>query len=104
MLYIETPYSHVGLRASEIKDEAVRTYSLNTAAIPGARILEDTTGLLQVLVEEHTERILGASLHCPLSYEYINLFSLAMNQNLSFSTLKDMIYTHPSMMESLNTF
>ncbi|BCZ17541.1 pyridine nucleotide-disulfide oxidoreductase [Helicobacter sp. NHP19-003] len=103
VLYIETPYSHVGLRAHEVKDRAYCTHNLKTAAIPGAMVLEDTTGLLQVLVEEHTECILGASLHCPLSYEYINLFSLAMNQNLSFSTLKDMVYTHPSMMESLNT-
>ncbi|BCZ19047.1 pyridine nucleotide-disulfide oxidoreductase [Helicobacter sp. NHP19-012] len=103
VLYIETPYSHVGLRAHEIKDKTFDTHSLKTTAIPGARVLEDTTGLLQVLVEEGTERVLGASLHCPLSYEYINLFSLAINQNLSFSTLKEMIYTHPSMMESLNT-
>ncbi|CRF48885.1 Putative Dihydrolipoamide dehydrogenase; Mercuric ion reductase; PF00070 family, FAD-dependent NAD(P)-disulphide oxidoreductase [Helicobacter heilmannii] len=103
VLYIETPYSHVGLRAYEVKDKVFSTHSLKTAAIPGARVLEDTTGLLQVLVEEHTERILGASLHCPLSYEYINLFSLAINQNLPFFILKDMIYTHPSIMESLNT-
>ncbi|GLH57685.1 FAD-dependent oxidoreductase [Helicobacter ailurogastricus] len=104
VLYIETPYSHVGLRAHEIKDKAFCTHSLKTAAIPGARVLEDTTGLLQVLVEEGgRERVLGASLHCPLSHEYINLFSLAINQDLSFSTLKEMIYTHPSMIESLNT-
>ncbi|WP_205439148.1 FAD-dependent oxidoreductase [Helicobacter suis] len=105
VLYIETPYSHVGLRVRDIQDKPVLIKTLKTASIPGARILEDTTGLLQVLVEDSPkQRVLGASLHCPLSYEYINLFSLAINQNLSFSVLNDMIYTHPSMLESANMF
>lgn len=106
VLYIETPYSHVGMRAADIEKSSKKVLikTISTASIPGARILEDTTGLLQVLIEDNAKQhVLGASLHCALSYELINVFALAINQKLSFGTLKDMIYTHPSMMESFNT-
>ncbi|WP_104708676.1 FAD-dependent oxidoreductase [Helicobacter felis] len=107
VLYVETPYSHVGMRAKDIEKSGKKVLikTLESAAMPGARVIENTTGRLQVLVEDNAQqRVLGASLHCALSYEVINLFSLAINHHLSFSALKDMIYTHPSIAEGLNLF
>ncbi|CCB79087.1 putative Dihydrolipoamide dehydrogenase [Helicobacter bizzozeronii CIII-1] len=106
VLFTQTPYSHVGMRAKDIEKsgQKVLVKTIPTASIPGARVIEDTTGLLQVLVgDESKQSVLGASLHCPLSHELINVFALAINQKLGFSALKDMIYSHPSIMESFNT-
>ncbi|MFC3847480.1 FAD-dependent oxidoreductase [Helicobacter baculiformis] len=105
VLYVETPYSHVGMRAKDIErsGKKVLVKTLESASIAGTRVVEDTTGILQVLVEDNAQQtILGASLHCALSYEIINLFSLAINQRLGFEALKDMIYTHPSITEGFN--
>ncbi|WP_120944385.1 MULTISPECIES: FAD-dependent oxidoreductase [Helicobacter] len=105
VLYIETPYSHVGMRAKDMEgsDKKVLLKTLPSTSIAGTRIVEDSIGHWQVLVEDNAQQnILGASLHCTLSYELINLFTLAINQNIGFNTLKNMIYTHPSIIEGLN--
>ncbi|WP_104757816.1 FAD-dependent oxidoreductase [Helicobacter salomonis] len=107
VLYIETPYSHVGMRAKNVENSSrkILVKTLESASVVNSRIAKNTTGYLQVLVEDNEQQcVLGASLHCTLSYELVNLFSLAINQNLGFHTLKDMIYTHPSMTEGINLF
>lgn len=36
------------------------------------------------------------------SYEMINIVKLAMDLDASYTVLRDMIYTHPTMSESIN--
>ena len=36
------------------------------------------------------------------SYEMINIVKLAMDLDASYTVLRDMIYTHPTMTEALN--
>ncbi|OPZ36461.1 MAG: pyridine nucleotide-disulfide oxidoreductase [Tenericutes bacterium ADurb.BinA155] len=49
-----------------------------------------------------TSSILGAHLYCNESYELINLVKLAMDYQLPYTALRDMIYTHPTMSEAFN--
>ncbi|HFD6888856.1 TPA: IS1 family transposase, partial [Escherichia coli] len=49
-----------------------------------------------------TQRILGASLLCVDSHEMINIVKMVMDAGLPYSILRDQIFTHPSMSESLN--
>ena len=46
--------------------------------------------------------ILGCTLFCAESTEVINLVSLAIRAGKDYTFLRDSIYTHPSMSESLN--
>ena len=46
--------------------------------------------------------ILGAHLFCEESYELINIIKMAMDAKLPYTVLRDMIFTHPTMAESLN--
>jgi len=50
----------------------------------------------KTLVEEGTDRILGAHLLGPHAEEVINLFALAIRMGLRASDLKQMIYAYPT--------
>ena len=62
----------------------------------------DTRGMLKAIVDTSTQEILGASLLCPDSHEIINLIKTVMDAGLPYTTLRDQIFTHPTMSEALN--
>jgi len=59
------------------------------------RTNEQFTGF-KVLIEEETDRILGAHLLGAHAGEVINIFVLAIRHNLTASDLKRAIYVHPA--------
>lgn len=75
---------------------------LPAVAIPRAQVLKEPAGLLKVVIEEDTNRILGAMLFCEESYETINIIKLAMDLDTDYHILKEQIFTHPTMSEALN--
>ena len=72
------------------------------AAFPRTRTFEQTDGLLKAIVDTETGEILGCTLFCAESTEVINTVSLAIRAGKDYTFLRDSIYTHPSMSESLN--
>lgn len=76
--------------------------TLPAAAIPKAQLLRKPTGLLKVIVDAATERILGVHLFCEESHEMINTVKLAMDAGVSYTALRDAVYTHPTMTEAFN--
>lgn len=57
---------------------------------------------MKAIVERGTGRILGAMLLSAESHEVINIVKLAMDLGAPASTLRDMIFTHPTIAEALN--
>jgi len=49
-----------------------------------------------VLIDENTDRILGAHLLGPEADELINVFTLAIRANLSAETLRHTIFAYPT--------
>ncbi|MDY4680880.1 MAG: pyridine nucleotide-disulfide oxidoreductase, partial [Lachnospiraceae bacterium] len=78
-----------------------RTVSLPASSVPKAKVLRKQEGMLKALITEDGT-ILGAELFCAESPEMINLVKLAMDHNLKADVLKNFIFTHPTMSESLN--
>jgi pyruvate/2-oxoglutarate dehydrogenase complex dihydrolipoamide dehydrogenase (E3) component len=76
--------------------------TLPAGAIPKARLLNETDGLLKLLVEKSSGKILGCTLFCADSHEMINFVSAAMKLGADYTFLRDFIFTHPTMSESLN--
>ena len=102
-VFIDPPFSRVGLSESEAKAKNIeyRVMNLPAAAIPKAKVLRKPEGVLKALVGAD-DQILGVQLFCAESHEMINLVKLAMDNNLKYQVLRDFIYTHPTMSESLN--
>lgn len=103
-VFLNPPFSRVGMSEQEAieKGYSVKVARLPAAAIPKALVVEQPTGLLKALIDEKTGLILGAHLFCEESHEIINTIKLAMDAKLPYTTLRDMIFTHPTMSEALN--
>ncbi len=103
-VFLDPPFSRVGLSEKEAVKAGyrIKTARLAAAAIPKAQVLEQPAGLLKAVIDEETGLILGAHLFCEESYEMINMIKLAMDAKVSYTVLRDAIYTHPTMSEAFN--
>lgn len=103
-VFMTPPLSRVGMTEEQARasDAAVQVVTLPVTAIPRARVMNDTRGVLKAVVDSETKQILGVSLLCVDSHEMINIIKTVMDAGLPYTTLRDQIFTHPSMSESLN--
>lgn len=103
-VFMTPPLSRVGMTEEQARASGavVQVVTLPVAAIPRARVMNDTRGVLKAVVDSETKQILGVSLLCVDSHEMINIIKTVMDAGLPFTTLRDQIFTHPSMSESLN--
>jgi len=98
VVFTTPPLAHVGLL-----EQAARAQNLHFATHYGdtsswyssQRVALPLSGY-KVLVEEGTDRILGAHLFGQHAEEVINLFALAIRAGLRASDLKQMIYAYPT--------
>lgn len=102
-VFMDPPFARVGMNEKEAKAAGVeyRVVSMPAMAIPKAKVLRVTEGQLKALLAPDST-ILGAELFCAEAHEMINLVKLAMDYGLKAEVLRDFIYTHPTMSESLN--
>ncbi|WP_159649679.1 FAD-dependent oxidoreductase [Erysipelothrix aquatica] len=103
-LFITPPLSHVGKTEKILTNEGKTfdVYKLDVSRIPKSHVIGDKEGLFKVIVDPQSRNILGATLFGNESHEMINLLSLAIDLKVDYHTLKNRIYTHPTMTESLN--
>ena len=102
--FTEPPLSHIGLTetAAAQSGRSYKVLKLKAEAIPKAKILGQTDGLLKAIVDSESDKILGVTLFCAESQELINLFKMAMDNRIPARYLKNQIFTHPTIAEGLN--
>lgn len=102
--FLSTPLSRVGLSEKQAIEKGfdIKVGKIEAMAIPKGKIEGKSEGFLKVVVDAKTDKILGATLLCNTSHEMINIIALAMKGNLPYQIIRDMIFTHPTMSESLN--
>ena len=103
-VFIDPSFSRVGLNEREAKAAGydVKIATLSVGAIPKAHVLKHPVGMLKAVIDNNTNQILGAMLICEESYEMINIIKLAIDMKAEYTVLRDQIFTHPTMSESLN--
>ncbi|MEV5574717.1 FAD-dependent oxidoreductase [Spirillospora sp. NPDC052269] len=105
--FVTPPLSTVGLTEKAAREaghrvKVARKPVAQIAAMPRARIVGETRGLMKVVVDADTDLVLGAALLSVDSQEMINTVALALRHDVTASELRDAIYTHPSSTEALN--
>ena len=102
-VFIQPTFSRVGMNEKEamMNNVKYRVVKLPVMAIPKAKVLRKTEGMLKALIKEDGT-ILGAELFCEESHEMINFMKLAIDNNIKADVIKNFIFTHPTMSESLN--
>jgi glutathione reductase (NADPH) len=80
----------------------VRVSAGDTAGWYSNRRLRETAAGYKVLIDKKTDRIIGAHLLGPHAEETINLFVLAMRNDLPARALREMQYAYPSASSDLS--
>ena len=103
-VFIDPPLSRIGLNEEEARrqNRDIIVKKLPVMAIPRAKTLGETDGLLKAIIDKNTGKILGCVLFAPDSGEVINTVAIAMKTGQDYTFLRDFIFTHPSMSEALN--
>jgi glutathione reductase (NADPH) len=92
------PIAAVGLSEAEVRRQGLRfrVKSQKASDWYTARRVAETTYGFKVLVQEGTDRILGAHLVGPHVDEVINVFALAIGKGLTAEDLKTTIFAYPT--------
>ena len=98
VVFTTPPLAAVGLTEETAKAQGlkVRVKSEDTRSWFSNRRVRETAAMYKTIVEEGTNRILGAHLLGPHADEVINLFAIAVRNNLTASDLAHMIYAYPT--------
>jgi pyruvate/2-oxoglutarate dehydrogenase complex dihydrolipoamide dehydrogenase (E3) component len=107
VVFTTPPLARVGMTEAEARatgrplKTAVRRVA-DMAGVPRAKIVGDVRGVMKAVVDAETDEVLGVSVLAHDSHELINTVATAMRLGGTATVLRDGIYTHPSMTESLN--
>lgn len=104
-MFVDPPYSRVGLTADEAKDEGyeVAEGSVPMAEHPRSHVNGELRGLFKAVVDKGSGKILGAHLFGVNSEELVNMVKMAMDYDIPYTALRDQMYNHPVMSEVFNT-
>jgi len=98
------PLARVGLDEEEARRDRLQftVRHEDTAGWYASRRVGERHSAFKVLVENGTDRIIGAHMLAPHADETINLFSLAMRAGVSAPQLKQMLWAYPTQASETN--
>jgi len=98
VVFTVPPLARVGLLEQTALQQGVRfrMHHEDTSTWYSSRRVRESCSGFKVLIEEDTERILGAHLLGPQADEVINLFAIAIRTKLLAKDLKDAVLAYPT--------
>lgn len=66
-----------------------------------ARILDETEGFIKIVSDKQSSQVIGASIIGPRATELIGILTLAITNQLSVEQIKNTIFAHPTLSESI---
>ena len=104
VVYTDPQYGRVGLTETQARTQgrSFRVVSMPVAWITRALETDESRGVMKALVDESTDRILGAAVLGPEGGELMSMLQIAMMGGVTASTLREAMFAHPTFAESLN--
>jgi pyruvate/2-oxoglutarate dehydrogenase complex dihydrolipoamide dehydrogenase (E3) component len=101
-MFTDPEFAHIGLKENEAKKQNIpyRLAKIPAAAVLRTRTLSETRGFLKALISPD-DRILGFTGFVTGAGELLPAVQLAMATHLPYTTLRDLILTHPTLSEGL---
>jgi glutathione reductase (NADPH) len=98
VVFTVPPLASVGLQETAAREQGLRfrTKYEDTAGWYASRRVGLRQSAFKVLVEEETDRVLGAHLLGVHAEEVVNLFALAIRSDLRATDLRHMVYAYPA--------
>lgn len=103
-VYIDPQLGRVGLTETEARAKGLNIKIAKMPMSYVARAIEmgETRGFMKVLIDAETKQILGCAVLGVEGGEIMSMLQIAMMGKLPYTALKDAIFAHPTLAESLN--
>jgi len=103
-VFIDPQLGRVGLSELEAQEQKkkVRIARMPMSSVARALEVDETRGFMKAIVDAETDQILGAAVLGIEGGEIMSMLELAMMGKLPFTRLRDAVFAHPTLAESLN--
>ncbi len=103
-LYIDPQLGRIGLTEIEARaqNKNIRVAKMPMNYVARAQETDEARGFMKAIVDAETDRILGAAVLGLEGGEIMSMLELAMMGNLTCKKLRDAVFAHPALAESLN--
>ena len=103
-VFIDPQLGRIGITetAAKAKGLNIRVAKLEMTHVARAIEMGETRGFMKAIVDADTNQILGAAVLGVEGGELMSMFEIAMMGKLPYTVLKDAIFAHPTLAESLN--
>jgi len=103
-IFMDPQLGHVGLTEKEARAQgrSIRVAKLSMAKVARAIEFGETRGLIKAIVDAETNQILGCAILGMEGGEVMAVLEVAMMGKLPYTVIRDGIFAHPTLAESLN--
>ncbi|MFQ6115358.1 MAG: mercuric reductase [bacterium] len=103
-VFIDPQLGRVGMSEQEARD---RGYNIRVAKLPMSHVaraleVDETRGFMKAVVDADTNQILGCAILGIEGGEVMSVLQVAMMGKVSYPTIRDGVFAHPTLAESLN--
>jgi len=103
-MYIDPQLATVGLNETEAQKRGIdyRVAKLPMTGVARAQEMSETRGFMKAIVDSKTQHILGCTILGVEGGEIMSMLQIAMMGKLPYPAIKEAIFAHPTLAESLN--
>jgi pyruvate/2-oxoglutarate dehydrogenase complex dihydrolipoamide dehydrogenase (E3) component len=103
-IFIDPQLGRVGMSENEARKQgrSIRVAKLPMNAVARALEIGETRGFMKAVVDADTQQILGCAMLCAEGGEIMAIIQVAMMGKLTYTALKEGIFSHPTLAEGLN--
>jgi pyruvate/2-oxoglutarate dehydrogenase complex dihydrolipoamide dehydrogenase (E3) component len=103
-VFMDPQLGRIGMTEDEAKKSgrSVRVARMPMTSVARALEMDETRGFMKAIVDAETEELLGATVLGVEGGEVMTVLQTAMMGHLKFSVLRDAVFAHPTLAESLN--
>jgi pyruvate/2-oxoglutarate dehydrogenase complex dihydrolipoamide dehydrogenase (E3) component len=104
-VFIDPQLGRVGLSESEASEQGLdfRVARMPMSYVARALEMDESRGMMKAVVDAETDQILGCAVLGVEGGEIMAMIQIAMMGKLPYTALRDGVFTHPTLAESLNT-
>jgi mercuric reductase len=102
-VFSDPQVASVGLKEAEARAQGfdVKVARLSFEDVPKAAAIHDTRGLIKMVADRETDRVLGVHIVGPLAADTIHEATLAVRFGLNTQDLVDTVHVYPTMSEAI---
>ena len=103
-VFIDPQLGRVGLSEAEAREQGrdVRVASIPMSYVPRALEMAESRGMMKAVIDGETSEILGCAILGVEGGEIMAMIQIAMMGKLPYIALRDGVFAHPTLAESLN--